>query len=127
MRKFQRKGISRVLLAAAVLCNSCGDIQAQVQAGVDFGNEHNLQECVAESLSQLEGCESFKCEALLLGFSRGCSEAAGVDARFCAGVPKSLLESVGWIASECAASRSPKACAKILKEPVKMCLEEGAA
>jgi hypothetical protein len=73
----------RTVLAIMMLCAGCGDLEAEVQAGLDFGGEHTLEECVSESLRRLESCDSFKCEALSTGFSRGCAEVASMSRRFC--------------------------------------------
>jgi len=115
-----------VLLAIMMLCTACGDLKAEVQAGLDFGGDHTLEECVSESLRRLESCDSFKCEALSTGFSRGCSEVASMGSRFCARVPDSLVDAVGWMRTECTGSSNMKACAKVLQQPVKRCLEGGA-
>ena len=116
-----------VLVLIAMLCTSCGDIKAEVQAGLEFGRDHTLQECVSESLRRLEGCDSFKCEALSTSFSRGCSEVASAGSRFCARVPDSLVDAVGWMRTECDGYGNVKACAKVLQQPVKKCLENDAA
>ena len=118
----ERGDSSRGLLAIILLCTACGDLEAEVQAGLDFGSDRTLEECVDESLARLERCDSFKCEALSTGFSRGCSEVASMGNRFCARVPDSLAEAIGWMRTECAGASNMKACAKVLQQPVKRCL-----
>lgn len=127
LRNLRGARMNRILLAIVLLCTSCGDLKGEIQAGLDFGQDHTLQECVSESLRRLEGCESSRCQALSSGFARGCSEVASMKDPFCARVPNSLMKAVVWMKTECDASSNVKACVKVLQQPVKMCLQNDAA
>ncbi len=114
--------MTQYVFASLLLVAGCGDVQARLEAGYAYGESHDLLECRVESLRRLEACKSTKCEVLSTGFARGCAKTSRFNPSACVDVPSGVLAASSWMERECGHSVNPKACYKVLQQPVARCL-----
>jgi hypothetical protein len=75
-----------------------------VAEGKHFGRGKDGEACVAESLTRLNRCDGFICEAKTRMFLTSCLSTANVTPALCEGVPRhgEILKTATWSQSECA-------------------------
>jgi len=113
-----------VVLTAAL--TGCGDIKASLDAGYEFGRHNDIRACLAKSLELLESCDSLECQAFAMGHSRGCAKTSSDHPEFCKSLPQGIVAAAAWMEDECASSVNPKACYKVMQQPVARCLNDAA-
>lgn len=112
--------MKRTLAPLLALALGCGS--AELDAGYAYGETHDLASCRTESLRRLEACESLSCQMRAPGFARGCARTSEFSKAACIDVPGSTLAASSWIKEKCTHSVNPKACYKVLQQPIARCL-----
>jgi hypothetical protein len=74
-----------------------------VREAQDFGRGKDGEACVVESLTRLDRCDGFICEAKTKMFLTTCLTTANVTADFCKDVPRhgEIMKTATWAQAEC--------------------------